>query len=86
MIERGRIVKASAGRDREEGFFAAVGERDGYVLICDGRRRRLEQPKKKNPRHLLETDDSIPAEGMRTNRALRRALAAYTASRIPTAD
>ncbi|MBE6754529.1 MAG: hypothetical protein E7559_09335 [Ruminococcaceae bacterium] len=78
---RGCIVKAAAGRDKEKegAFYAVIAAADGYILICDGKRRPLERPKRKNPRHIQKTDDIIPEEVMRTNKALRRALADYTA-------
>ena len=67
------MVRATAGRD-ENGFFAVVGEKDGYVLICDGRRRPVSRPKRKNPRHLAVTEHILPEEGITTNKQLRRSL------------
>jgi len=76
MHETGRIVIASAGRDKDA-YFVVTGESEGYVLLCDGKGRPFERPKRKNPRHIKPTDDSLPMEGIKTNRALRRALANY---------
>ena len=74
---RGLIVRASAGRDKG-GFFAvlAAGD-DGYALICDGRRRRLEHPKRKKVKHLFPTSAVLAEGSMQTNREIRKALAAY---------
>jgi len=79
-VSAARIAKAAAGRDKD-GWFVIVGEQEGHYLICDGKRRPLERPKRKNPRHVELTDDSLPMEGIKTNRALRRALTQYTAAR-----
>lgn len=42
-IQKGRIVKASAGRDGGR-YFAVVGEKDGFILIADGKTRKLSSP------------------------------------------
>ena len=44
---KGSIVLANAGRD-QDGLFFVVGEADGFVLLADGKRRKLEHPKRKN--------------------------------------
>ena len=75
MLKRGSVVVSSAGRDK--GPFLAVLrlEPDG-VWIADGRRRPLERPKRKNPRHVAETPFTAEEASMATNRELRRTLAA----------
>ena len=75
MLNRGSVVVSSAGRDK--GTFLAVLrlEPDG-VWIADGRRRPLERPKRKNPRHVAETPFTAEEASMATNRELRRTLAA----------
>ena len=75
MLKRGSVVVSSAGRDK--GTFLAVLrlEPDG-VWIADGRRRPLERPKRKNPRHVAETPFTAEEASMATNHELRRTLAA----------
>ena len=75
MLKRGSVVVSSAGRDK--GTFLAVLrlEPDG-VWIADGRRRPLERPKRKNPRHVAEPPFTAEEASMATNRELRRTLAA----------
>ena len=75
MLKRGSVVVSSAGRDK--GTFLAMLrlEPDG-VWIADGRRRPLERPKRKNPRHVAETPFTAEEASMATNRELRRTLAA----------
>lgn len=79
MMNTVRIARSAAGRDKD-GLFVIVGEQEGHYLVCDGKRRPLERPKRKNPRHVVLTDDSLPMEGIETNRALRRLLAEYAAA------
>lgn len=73
-FKRGQIVKARAGRDKD-GFFV-VTELDGsYAYIADGRRRKVQKPKKKKLIHLLPT--KAVAEEYRTNREIIRILSEY---------
>jgi myosin-crossreactive antigen len=46
-----QLVSSEAGRDRNE-WYLIVGLGDGVALVADGRRRRVERPKRKNLRHL----------------------------------
>ena len=73
-MEQGTVVMSTAGRDKGY-LLCVVGEEDGYVLLCDGKERPLERPKRKNPRHieLLAQLPPITWE-LRGNQALRKAL------------
>ncbi len=73
---RGLVVRSAAGRDKG-GFFAVLQADVQGVTICDGKRRRLEHPKKKNAKHLFPTNTRLPEQSLRTNREIRRTLAAY---------
>ena len=73
---RGLVVRSAAGRDKG-GFFAVLAADGRFVTICDGKRRSLEHPKKKSARHLFPTNTLLPEPSLRTNRELRRALAAF---------
>ena len=73
----GEIVFSKAGRDRNKAMvITAVTE--NYLLVCDGKERRLERPKLKNPKHLQFTGLSLEPHRFETNRALRKALKAYS--------
>ena len=72
----GRIVRSSSGRDKGA-YLLCVGRNESFLLVCDGKRRPLERPKRKNPRHIIITDDRLPGEDVQTNRALRRSLREY---------
>ncbi len=72
MIPVGTVVKANRGRDKE-GFFVVVKSEDGWAYIADGKRRKVENPKKKNPIHLTVTN-TVLSDSMDTNRSIRIAL------------
>ncbi|MCM1334138.1 MAG: KOW domain-containing RNA-binding protein [Bacteroides sp.] len=71
-FRKGMVVISRAGRDSGRAM-AVVDIRDGYVFVADGKERRLEAPKRKNPKHLAKTDRIVSLEEM-TNRRLRTVL------------
>ena len=82
---KGSIVLAQAGRD-QSGLFFVVGEENALLLLADGKRRKLESPKRKNPRHVCPVDcagfdhsviHKLKEGNPVTNRELRQALAAF---------
>ncbi|MCI1955578.1 MAG: KOW domain-containing RNA-binding protein [Oscillospiraceae bacterium] len=73
---RGRVVRSRAGRDGG-GFFVVLGSDGRGAVVCDGKRRSLEHPKKKNLRHLAATGTALPESLMQTDRSIRRALAGF---------
>ena len=82
-MQKGDLVQSLNGRDKNKTLF--VADVDGeYVILIDGKSRRLEHPKRKKLRHckFLARDDSRVAEKLRagervTNIDVRRALAAF---------
>jgi ribosomal protein L14E/L6E/L27E len=59
-----------------------VGIRDGYADICDGKRRRIDKPKRKKLCHLrLLSSDLLPltVDAELTNGKIRRYLSAINA-------
>ena len=82
-ITRSDIVRSTAGRDRDKIFF--VLDTDGeFLLLADGKTRRLEQPKRKKRKHTVFvarkeclTAERIRSEEKVTNSELRRTLAEY---------
>lgn len=75
-FDRGRVVRSRAGRDGN-GFFVVLSSEKRIAVICDGRRRSLEHPKRKNLKHLSATCTVLPEDQMKTNREIRRALAPF---------
>ena len=82
-INRAHLVEATAGREKGKLFY--VLDTDGeYLLLADGKSRRVEAPKRKKRKHarfIAETDDRVAGkirENERiTNSELRKAIAAY---------
>ena len=82
-IDKSDLIISLAGRDKGQIFFV-VDTQEEYVLIADGKGRKLEQPKRKKRKHVqkLPTTDSRVAEKIRNgdkvlNSELRRELAVY---------
>lgn len=71
---RGLVVRSLRGRDKGD-FFVVMEVSDRYVLVCDGKNRPLEKPKKKNPVHLAATNTLLSS--MNTNREIRRFLSVF---------
>ena len=56
-FEIGRIVKATAGRDRDK-LFMIVGIIDeNHVWLVNGKNRTIDKPKKKKLKHLKPTEE-----------------------------
>lgn len=77
MLPIGRVVYSRAGRDKGE-FLVVVGCEGNTLLLCNGKDRPLERPKKKNRKHIGLTNTVLDSGSMSTNRSLRRALNAYS--------
>ena len=82
-IARSNIVKSIAGRDKGKFFFVLEAEEE-FLLLADGKTRRVENPKRKKCKHAQFVEDSSTrvAEKIRsgekiTNSELRKTLAQY---------
>ncbi len=74
-VEKGTLVLSLAGRDKGR-LLAAVGSDDrNRILVCDGKERKIERPKSKNIRHLKMLEAKLDEDALKSNRALRKALA-----------
>lgn len=72
----GLVVRAAAGRDK--GRYFVILQTDGkYVMIADGKTRRLSSPKKKNIAHISLTKQHIDTENL-TDKKLRMALKQFS--------
>ena len=85
-IVKSNIVKSTAGRDEGDLFFV-LDTQEEFLLLADGKSRRVEKPKKKKCKHVsfVGESHSVVAEKIRssekiTNSELRKALAACTGS------
>ena len=82
-IAASNIVRSVAGRDQGK-LFVVLAVEGEYLLLADGKSRKVESPKRKKRRHVLfvASDESrlsekIKSEEKITNSELRRTLAAY---------
>jgi len=69
----GTVVRSAAGHDKNR-FYAVVKSEAGYVWIADGKERKLEKPKRKNPRHVNPTTTVLELDSITSNKALRAML------------
>ena len=80
-FEPGRVVESIQGRDKGS-FFLVLEATEAIVMIADGHRHKLDNPKKKKTKHLrakpvlLDLKALRPEGGALQNSDLRRALEA----------
>ena len=75
-VQRGQIMRSLAGHDK--GDFQTVLKVEGvFAYMADGKRRTLENPKKKKLMHLAPTGTVLGEESLATNRQIRTALRIY---------
>ena len=82
-IQKSHIVRSAAGRDKGK-LFVVLAVEGEYLLLADGKSRKVETPKRKKRRHVLfvsseqtRLSDKIKSEEKITNSELRRTLAGY---------
>jgi hypothetical protein len=69
------IVMSLAGHD-EGAFYMVLGQEGGKLLLSNGRNRKMENPKRKSPKHVRTV--SRAAQAPETDKALRKTLALAT--------
>lgn len=62
MIREGQIVISKAGRDINRKFVILKIIDENYVLISDGKLRKIDKPKLKKNKHLQKTNSFIDLE------------------------
>lgn len=75
-IETGSIVWSKSGHDSGS-FYLVVKVENGFAYIADGRRRKLNAPKRKNMRHLSLVNRTVDVAEMDTDKKIRRVLWDY---------
>lgn len=83
-IQVGSVVKACAGRENDR-LFVAVAVHDSFVLIADGKERKLEKPKRKNIKHISPTLLQIDTSEL-TNKKLRKLINEFSTQSSNQAD
>lgn len=84
----GTVVRSLAGHDRGE-IFCVVGVEEPFLLLADGKRRRLANPKRKKGKHTAPagehahpTLEKLSRQEPVTDNEIRRALAAFRAKEV----
>lgn len=77
MLSEGAVVMATAGRDKNK-FFCIVEISRDSVKLADGKSRKLEKPKTKNPKHIRATTTLLDLSACNTNKKLRTALRPFS--------
>lgn len=72
-LETGQIVLSTCGRDMGKLQMVLEILDDSYVLVVDGKRRKIEKPKKKKIKHLQKYNVKIDLENL-TDKKLRTIL------------
>ena len=82
-ISKSDIIESLAGRDKGK-YFYVMDVEDNYVLIADGKGRKLENPKRKKLKHVrrvTRTETRVAAKILNgdkvLNSELRRDLATF---------
>lgn len=71
--QRGSVVRSLAGHDKGE-FLVILSVEEPFAILCDGKHRPLERPKRKKLMHLALTATVMPEDTLKTNRKVREAL------------
>lgn len=72
-LSKGSVVKSKMGHDAGS-FYVVIKVESGFVFLVDGRRRKLEKPKRKNASHVTKTNHVVGNEDLLTNKKIRRVL------------
>ena len=72
-LKVGQVVVSSAGHDKGE-LLVIAGFDEDRVLVCNGKDRKLNKPKAKNPKHLRETEILFTEDSIVTDRKIRKML------------
>ena len=83
-IAKSDIVRSDAGRDRGKIFIVLAVEGE-YLLLADGKGRRVEAPKRKKRRHVLLLQRTKAALPIRSNAARRSRTVSFAGHLPPTA-
>ena len=91
-IAKSNIVRSDAGRDKGKLFYVLETQGE-YLLLADGKSRKVESPKRKKRRHVLfvaaeenRLSGKIKGEEKITNSELRKARAAFREEDYPSQE
>ena len=80
------FVYATAGRDKGE-CFIVIAQEENFLYLCNGKSRKVSNPKKKKTKHVCFTEKSdefistkLASTGKLTNKEVRYALSGFQSS------
>jgi len=76
MLNLGSIVRSAAGHDKNR-FYAVVKIDQNYIWIADGKERKLNKPKRKNPKHIARTNAVLDFSDITSDSKLRVLLGPF---------
>lgn len=72
-FQRGQVVRSKAGHDKGD-YQVIIAVELPYLILCDGKRRRLEKPKRKKAIHVGPANTVLHEDQMKTNRQIKKAI------------
>ena len=72
-LEIGTVVKSLKGRDKDK-YFCVVCIEDEYVFLCDGKERKLSNPKHKKIKHIKVTQAKLQTETLQVDKHINKAI------------
>lgn len=76
-LEKGQIVRSLAGRDKGSIMLVIDYCDESHVFVVDGKRRQLENPKKKKIKHLQEYKTIIEQEEIVNDCRIRKIIQSF---------
>ena len=76
-MEKGQIVRSEAGRDAGS-LLVVLSVKEPYLLLADGKKRPLANPKQKKIMHVHKTNTVLNLESLNTDKKIRKALRAIS--------
>lgn len=73
VLKRGSVVISLKGRDKNRLMCVVAVEENG-VYVCDGKERKLVNPKLKNPKHIESIEAELLESQMISDKSIRKAL------------
>lgn len=76
-LQVGSVVRARRGRDNGK-YFCVVAIDGGFCWLRDGKSRPLDNPKRKNIRHITITNHILTTDALKSDVDLKKALEGFT--------
>ena len=74
-VEVGDIVQSKSGHDAKKYFVVIATLNESYILIADGKSRKLDSPKQKNVKHVKLIEKARDGEAYVDDKSIAQKLA-----------